>query len=76
MAQLVETVLTFVITIVILGIGFQMLAFAVGWTRTHPGIFAGKVIGGLLLAVFRLPFFLVSGIAGTLFQRRRRRRLR
>ncbi|GMQ83199.1 MAG: hypothetical protein BMS9Abin05_2689 [Rhodothermia bacterium] len=76
MAQLVETVMTFVITASIFVCGFQMLAYAVGISRTHPMTFIGKVIGGLLMGVVRLPLYLLSGIAGTLFQRRRRRRLR
>ena len=76
MAQLAETILTFVITVSILVCGFQTLAYAVGISRIHPVTFIGKVIGGLLMGALRFPIYLLSGIAGALFQRRRRRRLR
>ena len=76
MIELVETVLTFVITGAALVCGFQMLAFAVGISATHPMTFIGKVIGGLLRGALRFPLYLLTGIAGALFQRRRRRRLR
>lgn len=74
MEQLAETILTFVITVIIFVCGFQMLAYAVGISKTSPGIFIGKLIGGLLAGALRFPLYLLSGIAGALFQRRRRRR--